>query len=168
MKLPGRAYPVVGAATAAAVLLALSGPAQGAVSTGWRVVFTHHYGAATNNSVYAAVVATGKSDAWAFGVDNWVNPSSGSPVAEHWNGSGWQSSTLPPGLTSTIYAASAASPSDVWAVTRFGGDLLHWDGSTWSVAKALTGNGELTGVTAFGPADGASGNAVVWAYGPLG
>ncbi|HEV2376957.1 MAG TPA: hypothetical protein VGS19_32935 [Streptosporangiaceae bacterium] len=143
-------YAVFGVvASAAAIALASGLSAQGAVSSGWRVVFTHHYGAPSNNSLYTAVAATSTHDAWALGVDNWVNAYSGAPVAEHWNGTSWHSATLPAGLTSTVMAASATSASDVWAVTRFGGDILHFDGTTWSVARHLSGTEELTGVTAF-------------------
>jgi hypothetical protein len=52
-------------------------------------------------------------------------------------------------LRRTIEAASAASGSDIWAVTQFGGDILHYNGSTWKVAHRLSGPGQLTGITAF-------------------
>ena len=149
-----RTSAMLGAVTSAAALaLALGVPARGAAIIGWRVVFSHHYGAPANQSLYTAVVATGQRDAWAFGVDNWVNPGSGRPVAEHWNGSTWRRSALPPGLHSSIYAASASSANNVWAAPEFGGEILRWNGSTWSVAKKLSGPYALTGVKAFSADD---------------
>ncbi|HEX8007744.1 MAG TPA: hypothetical protein VF482_15110, partial [Trebonia sp.] len=47
----------------------------------------------------------------------------------------------------------------IWAVTFFGGYVLHWNGSRWVVAKHLPGNGgELTGVTALSATN-------VWVFG---
>lgn len=159
MVLCHRGLRMLGAAgPALALLLTAVQPAQAASPAGWRVVFSHHYGAPANQSLYSAVAATGAGDAWVFGVDNWVNPSSGRPVAEHWNGSAWRQSALPPGLHSSIYAASASSASNVWAAPEFGGEILHWNGHTWSVAKKLAGPYALTDVKAFSPDD-------VWVFG---
>jgi hypothetical protein len=157
---------ILGAAVSAAALaLAPALPAQGAESNGWRVVFTDHYGAAANQSSYQTVVATSGQDAWAFGLRNFVNNRCGAPVAEHWDGSAWQHSALPKGLISPVAAVSAPAAGDVWAVTEFGGDILHWNGSAWSVAEKLTGprrpcglGNDLTGVTAFSPDN-------VWVFG---
>ena len=52
--------------SATALALVLAGPAQ-AAATGWRVVFSHHYGAAKHICAYDAVIAPGARDAWAFG-----------------------------------------------------------------------------------------------------
>jgi hypothetical protein len=130
-------------------------------SAGWHVVFTHHYGAAANYSGYTAVAVPGKADAWAFGSTNIAGePAPGTPVAEQWNGTSWRGSTLPSGLSSEIDAASVVSTDSVWAVTETGGDVLHWNGSQWSVAEVIPGTGTLllTGITAVSDSD-------VWVFG---
>jgi hypothetical protein len=156
---------VLGAVAAAAALaLAQGQPAQATLATSWHVVFSQHYGPASNYSGYTAVVAPSATSAWAFGSTNVGGaPAPGTPVAEQWNGTIWQSSTLPSGLTSEIIAASAISPSDIWAVTEVGGDVLHWNGTQWSVAEQVpgpTGN-LLTDVIAFSDSD-------VWVFGTAG
>ena len=100
---------------------------------GWRMVTADHYGSAGNASGYATVIAPGQHDAWVFGG---TNPgAASSPVAVHWNGHIWRAARLPAGLGSFISAASASSPANVWAVSSFGGYLLRWNGSRWSVAR---------------------------------
>lgn len=145
---------------AVAMTLSMAAPVQAAPVTGWRQFFSQHYGAPGNFSGYEAVLSPGKSDAWAFGgaaLSGGTAPS-GTPVAEHWNGRTWRGSALPRGVQDTIIAASAPSATDVWAVTHFGGYVLHWNGVRWSLAKRLPGAGQLTGVTALSPSD-------VWVFG---
>ncbi|HEV2241875.1 MAG TPA: hypothetical protein VGR98_12600 [Streptosporangiaceae bacterium] len=161
MKLSSRAGAAGASICAAVVMLSMAAPAQAAV-TGWRQFFRQHYGAPGNFSGYMAVAAPGKSDAWAFGgtaLSGGTAPS-GSPVAERWNGRAWRGSPLPAGLHDTIIAASAPSATDIWAVTHFGGYVLHWNGTRWSLAKRLPGavGGQLTGVTALSTDD-------VWVFG---
>jgi hypothetical protein len=162
MKLSRRAAAVGASVCAAAVMLSTAAPAQAAV-TGWRLFSRQHYGAPANFSAYLAVVASGKSSAWAFGGTalRGAPGGPGQPVAEHWDGRAWRGSPLPGGLSDSIDAASAASATDVWAVTRFGGYVLHWNGVRWSVAKRLRGSGQLTGVTALSARD-------VWVFGGRG
>jgi hypothetical protein len=157
MSLSRRAAVVIGAALSAATLtLALGLPVQ-AATAGWHVAFTHHYGSPANASGYLTVIAPGSHDAWAFGGTDLSGVTPGAPVAEHWNGKTWSGSTLPHGPSTPIEAASAASAGDIWAVTHFGGYILHWNGA-WSVAKKLSGSGQLTGVTAFSTSN-------VWVFG---
>jgi hypothetical protein len=159
MKLSSRVGAAGASICAAAVLLSMAAPAQAAV-TGWRPFFSRHYGAPGNSSGYLAVAAPGKSDAWAFGgtaLSGGTSPF-GRPVAERWNGRAWRGSPLPAGLHDTINAVSAPSATDIWAVTHFGGYVLHWNGARWSLAKRLTGSGQLTGVTAVSAND-------VWVFG---
>jgi hypothetical protein len=159
MRLSPRAGAAGAGICAAAVMLSMAAPAQAAVP-GWRPFFRQHYGVPGNFSGYEAVVAPGKSDAWAFGgtaLSGGTAPS-GRPVAVRWNGRAWRGSPLPAGLHDTILAASAPSATDIWAVTHFGGYVLHWNGVRWSLAKRLTGGGQLTGVTALSASD-------VWVFG---
>ena len=145
--------------SAVALALGMAVPAQ-AATPGWRQVLTRHYGPAADYSAYGAVVAPSKNSAWALGAEdvsggNGTNPRS---VAEHWNGKQWGGVGMPAGVTGGIYAASAVSATDIWAVTFFGGYVLHWNGVRWLVAKHLSGAGELTGVTALSATN-------VWVFG---
>jgi hypothetical protein len=153
-----------GAGAAALTAVALFGasalgaaaPAQAATSTGWRQVYSHHYGATSDFSGYEAVVALGAKNAWAFGGTD--RSRTGTPAIVHWNGKAWGTVALPSGLTSRFNAASAPAANDIWAVTFEGGWILHYDGHQWRVAKHVTGGGEFTGVTAL-----SAGN--VWVFG---
>jgi hypothetical protein len=159
MRLSRRVGAVGACFCAVAMMLSMAAPAQ-AAATGWRLFFSQHYGAPGNFSGYEAVVAAGKTDAWAFGGTKLSGGTApvGTPVAERWNGRAWRGSALPRGLHDAIIAASAPSATDVWAVTHFGGYVLHWNGARWSLAKRLPGAGQLTGVTALGPSN-------VWVFG---
>lgn len=63
-------------------------------------------------------------------------------------------------MHSEIDAASVLSASSVWAITETSGDIVHWNGSQWSVAEAEPGSSGLlsTGITAVSDSD-------VWAFG---
>jgi hypothetical protein len=155
----------VGAATvaglmAAALPLAAAPPAQATSGPGWRVVSTHHFGP-SEISYLNSVVSTGRDNAWAFGGTLSFGPVPESPVAEHWNGRTWHVVALPPGLTGTIAAASAPAANDVWAVDTSGRFLLHYNGSTWSVARRWKHAPQPVAVAAFSPTD-------VWVFGDPG
>src|SRR5919108_2824769 len=143
MKPLRRSCAVLTAVSSAVLALAVAVPGQ-AATTGWRAVFSRHYGVATNYSGYSAVAVPGPGDAWAFGSTSLAGaPAPGSPVAEHWNGAKWSGSPLPSGLPSEINAASVASASSVWATTEANGDIVHWNGSRWSAAEAEPGSSGL-------------------------
>jgi hypothetical protein len=148
------------AAAATAVIIGGIVPAQAATSPGWRQVHSQHYGPANDYSIYFAVVATAKNSAWVLGGsdESGGNGTSQHPVATHWNGKSWGGYVMPSGAGDSVIAASAPSTSDIWAVTEFTGDVLHWNGSRWTVAKHLPGAGELTGVTALSATN-------VWVFG---
>jgi hypothetical protein len=114
-----------------------------------------HYGQPGNASGYSAIVVTGKHAAWVFGGTNPGGPST--PVAAAWNGRTLSAATLPAGLTGFISAASASSPSNVWAVSDYGPYALRWNGRTWQVAKRWA-QGLITGLVAISPRD-------VWVFG---
>lgn len=139
--------------TAWVLAATLTTPAQAAASTGWRAAYRHHYGAAANYSGYFAVVAPGRTDAWAFGGSDESHLTTEHPVAVHWNGRHWRAAALPVGLTDQISAASAPGRSDIWAVSSSGRYVLHWNGTRWTVAKRFKKSGDLalqlTGVRAF-------------------
>lgn len=141
----------------------LAAPAS--ASTGWHLVYRHHFGAGAAYNGLAAVVAPTASRAWAFGGVALEKIQQGAPLAERWNGSGWQAVALPEKTGGEITAGSAPGANDVWAVSSLGGYVLHWDGAKWSVAKKWPVNTslpmELTGVTAFSATN-------VWVFGGSG
>ena len=123
----------------------------------YRVLVSSHFGQPGNASGYSAIAVTGRRQAWAFGGTNPGGPST--PVAEHWNGTAMTPSALPPGLTGFISDASAPSATDIWAASEYGGYVLHWNGTRWSLAKRW-GGGVITGLTAVSADD-------VWIFGAV-
>ena len=139
-------------------------PGAAAASTGWQVAFQAHTGASTIYNGLIGVSASGKASAWAVGGTDLSGSTPGAPLAEHWTGTGWQAAALPSGLTGTLGAVSTPAPNDAWAVSQLTGYALHWDGTSWSVARTWPEHQlatEITGVTAFSPSD-------VWVFGAPG
>ncbi len=152
----------IGIGLAAAALAATAWlPGAAAASTGWQVAFQAHTGASTIFNGLVSVSATGKASAWAVGGTDLSGSTPGAPLAEQWNGTSWQAATLPSGLTGALGAVSTPASNDVWAVSQLTGYALHWDGTSWSVARTWPEHQlatEITAVTAFSPAD-------VWVFG---
>lgn len=121
----------------------------------FQVRLRQHYGSAGNASDYSVIVSAGKRVAWVFGGTNPGGPSR--PIAERWNGRRVTPSRLPARLTGFISDASAPSARDVWAVSQYGGYVLHWNGRRWYVARRWRG-GQITDVAAVTPTD-------VWVFG---
>jgi hypothetical protein len=110
------------------------------------------------------VAATSSTDAWAVGeyetttgaVDNLIL---------HWNGTTWSQvkSPNPSTLSNRLYAVSATSSTDAWAVGDYepgtGSDatqILHWNGTKWSKVKSPTAGSsvsDLYGVSATSTSD---------------
>jgi hypothetical protein len=146
----------------AVVIVVTALPAQATSASGWHLIFQRHYGATGNYSSYDAVAAPDGQDVWAFGATNGALPSQ--PVAVQYTGGKWQRATLPSGLgDSYLWAASASSASNVWAVSDGSKQYaLEWDGTQWSVAHTWTDAGvEITGVSALSPTN-------VWVFGAPG
>lgn len=156
MRLSRLTTAVLGIASAGALVLGAAVPAQ-AATPGWRQVLSKHYGVAADYPSYGSVLALAKNNAWALGGTDISGGTTPEAVAEHWNGKTWNAVAMPAGAAGSVYAASAASPSSIWAVTS-DGYILHWNGSKWSVAKHVTGFGEFTGVTAISATN-------VWVFG---
>jgi hypothetical protein len=136
------------------------GPAARSAATtsagaSYQVRLRQHYGALGNASDYSVIVSAGKRVAWIFGGTNPGGTST--PIAERWNGRRVTPSRLPAGLTGFISDASAPSAHDVWAVSQYGGYVLHWNGRRWYVARRWRG-GQITDVTAVTRKD-------VWVFG---
>jgi hypothetical protein len=122
------------------------------------------------NFLHGADVA-GPDDVWAVGFfigDGGVHLT----LAKHWDGAAW-TAMQPPNPSpefNVLLDVAAAGPDDVWAVgQRLEEDFVtshplieHWDGSSWSVARAPdVPGGSLAGVAAVAPDD-------VWAVGQVG
>lgn len=127
---------VMGVATVFAGLLAL-GSAATAASTpapSWHIVKSVRTAAVEE---FTAVVATGKTTAWAFsGNENTLPPT---PEAWERNGGTWTRENFPGKKGEDVVAAGATSPSDVWAFTNIGlvSRVLHYNGHAWSVSATF-------------------------------
>jgi hypothetical protein len=136
-------------------------PGAAAASTGWQVVLQSHTGPSTIYNGLTSVSASGKASAWAVGGTDLSGGTPGAPLAEQWNGTSWQPAILPSGLTGTLGAVSTPASNDAWAVSQLTGYALHWNGTSWSVARTWPEHQlatEITGVNAFSPTN-------VWVFG---
>jgi len=127
----------------------------------WRLRLAIQYlPPATNHSEYD-VVLTGPSRTWFLGGSDIFGH--GKPVAEQIASGVPHAAVLPSGPHSWITAASAPSPTDIWAVTYLGGSVLHWNGAKW--ATEPRGNWKpgtrFTGVLALSHTN-------VWVFGTAG
>lgn len=121
------------------------------------------------------VTALSATNAWAVGTfsDNELNL----PLIEHWDGVSWSVTADVPRQVSDsndLHAITAVSATDIWAVGEFdqggaspqGQLLMHWNGTTWSLAHPATiqageSNAFPVAVTAVSSTD-------VWAVGGVG
>lgn len=118
--------------------------------------------ASAPGATLTTVSADSPSDAWAGGF------TSTGPLAEHWNGTAWQVTTVPaPPDADSLTSIFAISAADAWAVGSghqpgYGGGsfsfLEHWDGNGWSLVSTTATGTVLTGITGTGAGD-------VWAVG---
>jgi hypothetical protein len=155
-------FVLTGSASAAVALLPASSAAgstharpTAAIASEVRILASRHYGPPGNASGFSVLVAAGRHTTWALGGTNPGGQSS--PVAMRFNGRRLTSTQLPAGLSGFLSDASAPAPDDIWAASRYGGYVLHWNGTAWSLSRRWPG-GEITGLTAVSPAD-------VWVFG---
>ena len=122
-------------------------------------------------SILTAVTAVSTSDVWAVGMYFDSNLSQFSTLVEQWNGTSWSlvSSPNPNADDNELFAVSAWSSTDVWAVGEqsLSGQPLqslaeHWDGTVWATITTpnLGGDNEIVGVNAL-----EAGHAVGVGYG---
>jgi hypothetical protein len=121
----------------------------------WEVAVDRHYGQPGNASGYSEILAAGRV-LWAFGGTNPGGQST--PVAVYHGGRSWHASRLPAGLTGFISGASAPDARDIWAVSSYGGYVLHWNGKRWRVARQWNQPDALSGIVALSHRD-------VWVFG---
>jgi hypothetical protein len=125
--------------------------------TAWTIIRSPNVPSGGNFLFGAA--ATGPSDVWAVGYYYPVAGGARSTLIEHWDGASWSTvaSPNPPSASNSLFAVSASSPTDVWAVGRSLGSvshtlLEHYDGSAWKIVpspNAGSGSNNLFGVSAF-------------------
>ncbi len=91
------------------------------------------------------VDAASASEAWAAGYYR-DDPDKGEQsLVEHYDGSRWvQQATPNPGTREVLYAVSAASPTDVWAVGDYVSGfektlIVHYDGTSWTQVPSPNG-----------------------------
>lgn len=139
--------------------------------TSWSVVSMPSQ--STGNNLYA-VSAVSSTNAWAVGSTYNAATQVWNTLTEHWDGTSWNIVNSPsPGNYNfnTLYAVTALSSNDVWAVGNFGTVggafqtlALHWNGTAWNVmptpnqSLAQGATNILTGISAFGAND-------IWAVG---
>jgi hypothetical protein len=111
---------------------------------------------------FAAVAGSGPDDYWAVGTHFEVSRSG--PLAQHWNGSSWD--TVMTGGKQfhgmQLNDVAALAPSDVWAVgfSYSGAASLHWDGTSWSELAGDRGHpgSVFLGLASISPSE-------IWAVG---
>jgi hypothetical protein len=94
----------------------------------------------TPNAALTAVVAVGRTDAWAVGS---IDEGNEVPLALHWDGSNWTRARLPYAghRFAHLDGVAASGEGDVWAVGDWatghsGGTLaMHFDGSRWRIVR---------------------------------
>jgi hypothetical protein len=123
----------------------------------WRAVSSPDPAGSAHRSLLSGVVALSATGVWAVGSQahhgtRWVQHA----LAEHWDGTRWQ---IVPTTDNPLTGVSGLSANDVWAVGGMaGGDVTHWNGSTWTVQTKLVHDDALTAVAEVSPTD-------VWAVG---
>ena len=109
------------------------------------------------------VDAVAANDSWAVGWSG-SNNFDDENAALHWDGTSWSIVPTPqPGAgIDKLYAVEAVASNNVWAVGEYEDSsnqyrslILHWDGSSWTVAGHNCDTyGGLTGLTFISPTDG--------------
>ena len=121
------------------------------------------------NGGFSDVHAVSASDAWAVGSFENLAAGAWRVLTAHWDGTSWTRVPSPPGGShqgSAMYAVSAASATDVWAVGATESPdcftqrtlIVHWDGTSWTREPSPSPNGgcdqtQLTDVSAVSATD---------------
>jgi hypothetical protein len=132
---------LIGALAAGVLVAVAAAPSPAAAAAGkWSVVAVPNPD--VQFSYLQGVDARTSSDAWAVGYVQPVGVGPFVPIALHWNGAAWATTTVPQqGKGTLLWGVSASRADDVWAVGEFfrpgyhGGSqatALHWDGTAWT------------------------------------
>jgi hypothetical protein len=124
-----------------------------------------------NTSYLAGVVDISPTVAWAGGTVG-IGEANPGQVLLQWNGTEWSvypNPNLGKGNQPSIKAMTSTSANDIWAIGSLLGDdeqqlfflFEHWDGTTWTVSTAISGDAFLLGASADATND-------VWAVGFFG
>jgi hypothetical protein len=123
---------------------------------GWSQESSPSPGGANEISQLTGVSAVSGNDAWAVGYYGTFGLET---VALHWDGASWTEVATPnpgyPSSSSTLYAVSALSATDAWAVGTYGNTeqtlVAHWNGTSWALMSSPSPGGpegsELLGVS---------------------
>jgi hypothetical protein len=93
-----------------------------------------------------AIAGASPSDIWAVGqaqssgYHNKVRHS----VVLHYNGTGWAHVAVPD--TGGLIGVAAISPADAWALS-WDGNVLHWDGTAWTIKTKFIGGSAIAAVS---------------------
>jgi hypothetical protein len=169
LKRPLKACAAAGVAVGAAVVLALSGPAQAASTPGWRFAAVYPQSDGT-----WSVSASGAANAWAVG-QQYSSSCDMCLFTAHWNGGKWQTIPAPAALRHQVnaivgFAAVAATAGERAWIFAWGGEAelgtselsaVEWTGTSWSAVHNFPGSPSLTAAAASGPGD-------VWGFGVTG
>lgn len=98
----------------------------------------------------SGVSASSASDVWVVGS---VGNMQATAFTEHFNGHAWR--IVPSPASPTINAVVDLSPTNAWAV---GGDISHWNGTSWKVVATLKSGSGLGAITSVSATD-------LWAVG---
>jgi alpha-tubulin suppressor-like RCC1 family protein len=124
-----------------------SAAVAGPVSSPWRVTADPANPGGTDglkDVLFSSVSATSDSDVWGVGAFNAL--SSSQPLAEHYDGTTWQTSAVPLPAGETVgelAGVDAVSSDNVWAVGSVGQGsgsqrtlIENWDGTSWAVVPS--------------------------------
>lgn len=123
----------------------------------WKQVATPDPLTRGHASYLSGVAAPSPSGVWAVGSVN--RHGAGHALAEFWNGAHWR---IVHTVGSPLTGVAALGGDDAWAVggRDSGGDVMHWNGSSWTVKMKLNSRRGLLAVAEASPTD-------VWAVGGL-
>src|SRR6202040_78610 len=122
----------------------LSGNAASAAAASWSIVPSPNTDPTQSNQLFG-VACPSASDCWAAGY--YYNGNHSQTLIEHWDGSAWTIVPSPNSSTSEsnfLLGITCTSATDCWAVGHHdSGDvavfvtlILHYDGTSWSVASS--------------------------------
>ena len=121
----------------------------------------------TDANFFNSISAVSSTDVWAVGVHIENGGTAEHPLIEHWDGSRWTVSPVPPiAGDAFLDGVDGRAPDDAWAVGGSGNEaktlILHWDGVSWSIIPSPNPTGNEDDVL-FGMVAVASNDA--WAVG---
>lgn len=96
-----------------------------------------------------AIAGSSSTDIWAVGqaqsggYHNKVRHS----VVLHYNGSSWAQAAIPD--TGGLIGVAAISPAEAWALS-WDGNVLHWDGTAWTIKTKFIGGSAIAAVSSAG------------------